>query len=179
MERFQTLQQLFERYRRPGDLVFAIAFLGAATFLLTRIGAQTAWVDGADWYAQPRLWPLLSIIGMVLFSATHCLSSILSPRIEGRWREVGFWLRSLEFVLYFLAYVLLVPEIGYLPATVLFTLLLSLRAGLGSKRMLLWAALFGLIVPVLFRGILQVKIPAGRIYEALPDAVRAFALTYL
>jgi hypothetical protein len=179
MERPSTLQHVFRRYRRPGDLVFALVFLAAAAFLLTRVGSETAWIEGTGWYAQPRLWPAVSIIGMVVFGALHALGSIMSPRIDGRWQEVGFWLLSLEFVLYFLIYVVLVPEIGYLPATILFTLFLSLRAGFRSKRMLLMAAAFGISVAIIFRAFLQVKIPAGRIYEALPDGIRAFALTYL
>ena len=179
MERLSTLQQVFRRYRRPGDLIFAVVFLVAAAFLLTRVGRETTWVDGTGWFAQPRFWPAVSVIGMVVFGALHALSSIMSPRIPGRWREVGFWLLSLEFVCYFLIYVVLVPEIGYLPATILFTLFLSLRAGFRSKRMLLIAAAFGIAVAVIFRAFLQVKIPAGRIYEALPDSIRAFALTYL
>ena len=179
MERLSTLQQFFRRYRRPGDLVFAVVFLAATTFLLTRVGSETTWVDGTGWFAQPRFWPAVSIIGMVVFGALHALSSVMSPRIPGRWQEVGFWLLSFEFVLYFLIYVVLVPEIGYLPATILFTLFLSLRAGFRSTRMLLTAAAFGIAVAIIFRAFLQVKIPAGRIYEALPDGIRAFALTYL
>ncbi|MGI9486387.1 MAG: tripartite tricarboxylate transporter TctB family protein [Geminicoccaceae bacterium] len=179
MERLSTLQQLFRRYRRPGDLVFAVVFLLTVTFLLTRVGSETAWIEGAGWYAQPRLWPAVSIIGMVVFGVLHTLSSVMSPRIDGRWREVGFWFLSLEFVFYFLIYVVLVPEIGYLPATILFTLFLSLRAGFFSKKMLLAASTFGIAVAIIFRAFLQVKIPAGRIYETLPDSIRAFALTYL
>lgn len=179
MERLSTLQQLFRRDRRPGDLVFAVVFLITAAFLLTRVGSETTWVEGTGWYAQPRLWPALSIAGMVVFGALHVLSSVMSPRIDGRWREVGFWFLSLEFVLYFLIYVILVPQIGYLPATILFTLFLSLRAGFSSKKMLLAAVAFGIAVAIIFRAFLQVKIPAGRLYEALPDGIRAFALTYL
>ncbi|MGH1483305.1 MAG: tripartite tricarboxylate transporter TctB family protein [Geminicoccales bacterium] len=179
MERLSTLQQLFRRDRRPGDLVFAVVFLVTAAFLLTSVGSETTWVEGAGWYAQPRLWPALSIAGMVVFGALHALSSVMSPRIDGRWREVGFWFLSLEFVFYFLIYVILVPQIGYLPATILFTLFLSLRAGFFSKKMLLAAGAFGIAVAIIFRAFLQVKIPAGRLYEALPDGIRAFALTFL
>ena len=179
MERLSTLQQFFRRYRRPGDLIFAVVFLAMAAFLLTRLGSETTWVDGTGWYAQPRFWPAVSVIGMVVCGALHALSSVMSPRIPGRWREVAFWLLSLEFVAYFLIYVVLVPLIGYLPATILFTLFLSLRTGFSSKRMLLTATTFGAAGAIVFRAFLQVKIPAGRIYEALPDGIRAFALTYL
>ena len=80
---------------------------------------------------------------------------------------------------YFLVYVLLVPVIGYLPTTIVFALLLAMRVGFFSKPMLLSAAVFGAAVAIVFRAFLQVKIPAGQLYEALPDGIRAFALTYL
>ena len=179
MAKLQTLQQLFKRYRKPGDIVFAIVFLVFSVFLLTQIATETAWVKRTKWFAQPRLWPTIAIFGMVIFAALHFYASLVSPRIAGRWQEVGFWLRSLEFVLYFLTYVMIVPQLGYLPSTVLFALFLCLRAGFFSKRMLLAAALFGFSVAVLFRAFLQVNIPAGKIYESLPETVRVFALTYL
>ena len=41
MAHIKTLQELFQRYRRPGDLVFAAAFLIFAAFLLANLGEQT------------------------------------------------------------------------------------------------------------------------------------------
>ena len=40
--------------------------------------------------------------GMVVFGTFHALSVFISPRLPGRWTEVLFWLRSFEYVLYFL-----------------------------------------------------------------------------
>ena len=179
MAHIKTLQELFKRYRRPGDIVFAILFLLLSLFLLSQLYAETAWVKRTNWYAQPRFWPAVSLIGMAIFACLHFIGSVCSPRIPGRWKEVGFWLSSLEYVLYFLVYVVLVPQLGYLPSTVLFTLFLTLRVGERRPVNLLSAVSFAIAVAVVFRAFLQVKIPAGRIYEALPDGIRAFALTYL
>ncbi len=175
----KTLQDMFRRYRRPGDIVFALLFFAFALFLLTQIGAETKVVKRTKWFAQPSLWPTIAIWGMVIFSGLHLLSSVLSPRIPGRWREVGFWLMSFEYVVYFLIYVVAVPWLGYLPSTMLFAVFLALRTGFQTPSAVGIALAFGAVVAVTFRALLQVNIPAGRLYEFLPDAVRVFALTYL
>lgn len=179
MVRTKTLQQLFQRYRKPGDLVFAVFFLMFSVLLLTQLGDQTKWVARKSLFVQPRFWPAVAVFGMVGFGVLHLIGSLWSPRIYGRLREMWFWARSLEYVGWFLAYVSLVPLTGYLPTTLVFTVLLTLRAGYGSKTYLLAAAGAGLAIVILFRGLLQVKIPAGAIYEYLPDGLRVFALTYL
>ena len=179
MTRIKFYQELFQRYRRPGDLVFAILFLLFALFLLSQLGEETKWVKRTKWFGQPSLWPAVAIWGMVVFGAFHLLGSLVSPRIQGRLAEVTFWLRSLEYVLWFLAYVVLVPAFGYLPSTLVFALFLTLRAGFRRPLHLMLAALFAVSVALIFRGFLQVKIPAGEIYQHLPDALRTFALTYL
>ncbi len=179
MARLKTLQEMFKRYRKPGDIVFATLFLVFAVFLLSQIYTETAWVRRTKWFAQPRFWPAVSVIGMTVFAILHFYGSIVSPRIPGRWKEVGFWLRSFEYVVYFLIYVSAVPVIGYMPSTILFCVFLSLRTGFRSRSMLIWAVVFAITVSFIFRGLLQVKIPAGAIYEALPDALRNFALLYL
>ena len=175
----RTLQDMFHRYRRPGDIVFAVLFFAFTLFLLTQIGSETKVVKRTKWFAQPSLWPTIAIWGMVAFSALHLISSVVSPRIPGRWRELTFWLKSLEYVLYFLIYVVAVPWLGYLPSTILFTAVLALRTGFGAPKLVVIAMMFGAVVAVVFRALLQVNIPAGRLYEHLPDTVRIFALTYL
>ncbi|NOE27078.1 tripartite tricarboxylate transporter TctB family protein [Ruegeria sp. HKCCD6157] len=175
----KTLQDMFRRYRRPGDIVFAFLFFGFSLFLLSQIGAETQAVKRTKWFAQPALWPKIAIWGMVLFSGLHLLGSFLSPRIPGRLREVTFWLMSVEYVAYFLIYVVAVPWLGYLPSTMLFAALLTIRLGFRLPGAFCVALGFGAVVAVVFRALLQVNIPAGRIYEFLPDGLRAFALTYL
>lgn len=64
MLRFQTLQQMFQRYRRPGDIVFAWLALAFAVFMLSQLWDQTAWRNGQKLIAQPRFWPAVSLGGM-------------------------------------------------------------------------------------------------------------------
>lgn len=178
MIRAQTLQDLFKRYRRPGDLAYSIICLLFSLFLAVNLPSETTWVKNTKLFAQPAFWPWLAVILMLVFSALHLVSSLVSPKLEGRWREIGFWLRSLEFSGWFMIYVIAVPQIGYLPATVIFAVSLSWRLGYRGFRMLGSAALFGAIVVIVFKGFLQVKVPGGMIYEYLPTALRSVMLTY-
>lgn len=179
MTRLKTFQELFKRVRQPGDLVFAIGFLALSVFLLSNLGAETKWTPRTKLFAQPAFWPAVSLIGMTGFAVLHWIGSISSPRIFGRLKEVAFWLRSAEYALWFMVYVAMVPLLGYLLATILFTVCLTLRSGYRSLKSVLLAALVAIVIVVLFKSLLQVKIPGGAIYEWLPDGLRSFMLTYL
>ncbi len=178
MIKAKTLQDLFKRYRRPGDLVFALTFFAFSLFLLATIDGQVTWHKGTRFLAQPAFVPWAAVICMVVFGALHLLSSLLSPRIMGRLSEMGFWLRSCEYAVWFMIYVFAVPRIGYLFASILFAVILSLRLGYRSPKMLGIAAVFGVAVVLVFKTFLQVKVPGGLIYEYLPTAMRSFMLTY-
>ena len=178
MSRVKTLQVLFKRYRRPGDIVFAWAVLLISLLLLSQVFEQTAYKPGAKLFSQPRFWPAVSLLCMTGFAAFHLLGSMLSERIEGRWKEVLLWVSSLEYAGWFIAYAALVPWAGYLPSTVVFTLLLTLRVGYVTSGMFKVALLCSVVIVVLFKTLLQVKLPSGQVYELLPDGLRQIMLIY-
>ncbi|MDA7425020.1 tripartite tricarboxylate transporter TctB family protein [Thalassococcus lentus] len=178
MSRAKTLQSLFKRYRRPGDIVFAWIALLASVFLLSQLADQTAWRNGGKLFAQPRFWPAVSLGGMTLFAALHLVGSALSERIEGRWHEVWLWVTSLEYAGWFIAYAVAVPYAGYLPSTVLFAIALTLRAGYRRASTLIAAAVAAVVIVLLFKTMLKVNLPSGLIYESLPDGLRQIMLTY-
>ncbi|MCW1954780.1 tripartite tricarboxylate transporter TctB family protein [uncultured Lentibacter sp.] len=178
MSRVKTLQALFQRYRRPGDVVFAWLVLAVSLFLLSQIFAQTAYKPNGKLFAQPRFWPAVSLIGMSGFALFHLAGSLLSERIQGRWREVLLWISSLEYAGWFILYAMVVPVAGYLPSTVVFAVVLVLRAGYRSKTALMSALASAVVIVVLFKTVLQVKLPSGRVYELLPDGLRQIMLTY-
>ena len=177
--RVQTMKQLFQRHRLPGDLVFASLFLLLSLLLLTQIGHQAKWMASGKWSSQPALWPGIAIIGMTVFAGLHWASALASSRIPGRRAELLVWLRSLEFVFWFMAYVVAVPLFGYLPSTLVFADALTRRMGYRSRAMIGWSLLVALAVVVIFKSFLQVRVPGGLAYEYLPDALRSFMLTYL
>lgn len=180
MSKTKTLQDLFKRYRRPGDLLFALSFLLIATFLVVNIPYQTTWVERTKTYAQPAFWPTISLAVMFVFSAAHLIGALVSPRIVGRFKEFMFWVRSVEFALWFMLFVWIVPIVGYLPSSIFLCTSLSYRLGYRSLKWMLTSAMFGSLVVVIFRGFLHVKIPAGKLYELLPSGVvRSFIMTYL
>ena len=74
-------------------------------------------------------------------------------------------------------YVVAVPQLGYLPTTILLAVALSARLGYRGAKYLGSAALFGAIVVVIFKSLLQVKVP-GAAYELLPATLRSVFLTY-
>lgn len=178
MSRVKTLQSLFKRYRRPGDIVFAWIALVVSVFLLSQLMDQTAWRNGGKLFAQPRFWPAVSLSGMALFAALHLLGSALSERIHGRWQEVWLWITSLEYAGWFIAYAVLVPYAGYLPSTILFAVALALRAGYRKIATLGIAALSAVLIVLLFKTFLKVNLPSGLIYESLPNGLRQIMLTY-
>lgn len=179
MSRLKTLQDLFKRYRRPGDIVFAGSFLVFSVFLVSQLGTQSPWNGTRQIFSQPAFWPTVSLVLMTVFAALHFLSSAMSPRIEGRWTEVWQWIRAIEFAGWFLVYVYTVPLLGYLPTSIVAALMLGLRMGYRRPLHLVVLMLTASAIVVVFRGLLQVRVPAGQVYDALPDAIRLFFLTYL
>ncbi|MEC7761196.1 MAG: tripartite tricarboxylate transporter TctB family protein, partial [Pseudomonadota bacterium] len=67
----KTFQDLFQRYRRPGDFILSLAAFIFALFLLESMSRQTTWIDGQALFAQPSFWPRIAIYAMVLFSGLH------------------------------------------------------------------------------------------------------------
>lgn len=178
MIKAKTLQDLFKRYRRPGDLVFSIICLLFSLFLAANLSTETTWANNTKLFAQPAFWPYAAVTTMVIFSGLHLISALVSPALDGRWTEIAFWIRSVEFAGWFMIYVIAVPQLGYLPTTVLFAIALTLRLGYRSARYMAAATIFGVSVVVVFKAFLQVKVPGGAIYEFLPTSLRAFMLTY-
>ena len=164
---------------RGGQLIFALAFLAVSVLLLSQIGTQTVRAEGAAFFAQPRFWPGLALAGMVGFGALHLWRLPWRQLTGADWRELRDWARALEFAAWFMAYVLLVPVLGYLPATLIFVPSLSWRMGYRSARMLGIGVLFAVLVVVTFKMVLSVKIPGGALYEHLPEALRGFFILNL
>ena len=84
MSRVKTLQSLFKRYRRPGDIVFAWLALIVSVFLLSQVLDQTTWKNGgklfalnigcAAGYHQPRIGPIAPRAADRLARLAHCFA---------------------------------------------------------------------------------------------------------
>lgn len=164
-----------EKPIRPGSTVVAVLFLIVAVYLLSQLGTETRFSARGKLFAQPRFWPAVGVIGMVFFGVAH-LATTWRSGWSGWVSEAGHCLRAMEYVAWFMVYVVIVPKIGYLAATILFTLFLALRIGYRKPRQLLLAVAMGIAIVVVFKAGLAVKIPGGEIYEYLPDALRSFMI---
>lgn len=165
-----------KRFKGPlrGQLLFAIVFVVAAMLLLSQLGDQTIWAKRTQFFAQPRFWPAVSIAGMVLFGGLHLWKLPRRKFIRSDYIEWKAWFFAIEWALWFLAYVILVPVVGYLPVTVIFMPILVWRMGYRSKNMIWISVAFGVFVVILFKAFLDVKIPGGAMYEYLPGSLRSF-----
>ncbi|WP_353475002.1 tripartite tricarboxylate transporter TctB family protein [Salipiger sp. H15] len=162
----------------PGEVVFAAAFFGLSLLLLLLLPWQTEWLPRTKPFVQPRFWPAVAILTMLVFSGGHLLRALAARPAGGLRQELLGWLRPLEFALWFLAYVQLVPWAGYLLSTLGFTSALGWRLGYRSARWMGIALLFALCVVLVFRSLLGVNIPSGAIYELLPPGgFRSFLMT--
>ncbi len=162
-----------------GDIYFAGFFLLASLLLLSQIGTETSWVKGTKFFAQPRFWPAVSLIGMTVFASLYFFRSVLSKRTENEIEEVVLWLKSLEYTVWFMVYVVIVPVLGYLISTLVFVYALSLRTGYRERSILLMSGVSAVAIVVIFKGFLSVKIPGGQVYEIFPSAIRNFMILYL
>lgn len=180
MSKVLTFQALFRRYRRPGDFFIALLSFLFALAMALNLPFETTWVKGTATVAQPAFWPTLAVGCMIVFSLLHLIGALVSERIPGRLQEVLQWIKGIEYALWFMVYVLLVPVFGYLLSTIAFTVTLTFRLGYRGWKWSAFAALFGVIVVVLFKSFLHVKVPGGAIYDLLPTgSIRNFFLIYL
>ncbi len=176
------ISELVEAKHHRAEIVFGVLSFGIALFLLSQIDGQTNWVKGQPFTKQPAFWSIVSIAGMTIFGV---LELYFSWRRNALGRgdsiigEVVQWVYPLEYVIWFMAYVWLVPLAGYLPVTLLFCLALAFRLGYRGKMELAAALLTGAATVVIFKSLLSVKIPGGAVYEYLPATLRNFMILYL
>ena len=164
---------------RRGQFAFALGFVAVSTALLLLITDQTAWVAKTAFAAQPRFWPAVGLGLMVLAAGLHLWRMPWRGLTRLDRAELRRWTTVFEFALWFMAYVLLVPVLGYLPVTIAFVPALAWRMGYRTRAMMATSVVFAIAVVVIFKSFLSVKIPGGAVYEYLPGALRSFAILNL
>ncbi|MBV0911778.1 tripartite tricarboxylate transporter TctB family protein [Anianabacter salinae] len=160
--------------RTRGQPLFALVLVAVAAGLAVSFPWQVSHAEGRVLVAQPGFWPGVSVAGMLVFGLLHwrMLPRKRLHRMDGT--EARVWAAALEYAAWFLCYVLVVPVIGYLLATVGFLAALTWRLGYRSPGMLAMSVALGIGIVVLFKAGLSVKIPGGMIYEVLPGPLRSF-----
>lgn len=166
--------------RTAGQVIFVIFGFLISLFLLSQIGTQTAWNENARTIAaQPRFWPAVALSLMALGFGLHWRLMRRRRSNALDWIEVRRWVEPLEFLGWFLLYVVAVPRLGFLPMSLLLACALTWRLGYRSRGALFLAAVFAVAITAIFKGLLGVNIPGGQIYEFLPGSIRTFFLVYL
>ena len=165
-----------------GKLTLSIIFFLCSVILLLLLPSQTQVVNRPGIFTQPWFWPGVALVVMCTFATVYCVTTILqqckqTSTLAVELKELVYWLRPLEYALWFLVYVWLVPLLGYLLSTILFCCALSTRVGYRRLRDQLLAIAFAFVVVVIFKMLLQVNIPAGAIYDALPNPYRSFMMS--
>lgn len=175
-----TNNDIRAKTRSAGEIIFVAVALGFSLVLLSQITNQTVWVDSTKSFAgQPRFWPAVALISMTV-SLTIYFLRLRRRRPQPRdWSEARRWLEPLEYALWFMAFVFLVPIVGFLPMGILFSMGLTWRIGYRDRSYLLIAAMFAVCTVIFFKGLLGVKIPGALIYEVLPTTLRSFFILYL
>ena len=143
---------------------------------------ELKWKKGASFHLQPGFWSIIALSGMAMFALVQLAQppwKFSKPAYFDWWLWLRTWFGPIEFVAYFLIYVYLVPWLGYLPSTLLVFPLLVLRAGYRGRKYLFLSWLVGLVIVILFKSLLQVKIPGGELYSLFPDAIRNFLILRL
>ncbi|MEM9031136.1 MAG: tripartite tricarboxylate transporter TctB family protein [Pseudomonadota bacterium] len=165
--------------RGSGQIVFVAGGLAITLLLLSQITGQTIWDDQAkNFAAQPRFWPLVALLAMVLGFALHLWRMRHRAFRPEDWGEARRWIEPAEYVVWFMGYVFLVPLIGFLPMSLVFATGLTWRLGYRNRRMLWTAALFAFATVVFFKALLGVKIPGSALYEMLPEPFRSSFILY-
>ncbi len=143
------------------------------------------WMREADWFqwAESLFWAVTALGFALWLGPLHAVPYVaMIATVRVAWlfihwvdrREVKIWLSVFEWAGWFLAYVFLVPVVGYLPTTLVFAPLLTWRLGYRGQKMLWASLLFALSIVLIFKSFLQVKIPGAMIYDYLPGALRSF-----
>ena len=175
------LSELTRTRHHRAEVVFGVLSFGLALFLASQIGNETTWIAGRPFVRQPAFWPIVSIVGMTVFGAFELWSTtraLRTRRGSAVAPEIMHWVRALEYLAWFMAYVWTVPIVGYLPTTMIFCALLTWRLGYREPKTLIAAVLTGIGTVVVFKTLLAVKIPGGALYDYLPHAIRNVMIQY-
>ena len=192
-ERKFKVENLFEFKRITGDLTLSIIFLLFVVFLLIYFNSESGW--SARDLNQKRVgkilkqqWvgPLMCMAILLPATILNILEAFKAYKKSKRlllpnkiMYEMTQWIRSLEFILYFLVYTFSITVLGYLISTLIFAVFLTYRLGYRTKKWIFISLFSSFIVVLIFRTILQIKTPVNIwLYQYLPENIEIFMKIY-
>lgn len=170
--------------RQAAELFFALLLTTGSILLLSMIGDQIKYFSSKPFFKQPGLWTSIGLVGMVLSGILYTVTlwirkSRLPQKKQPLFDELWVWIRSVEYLIWFMAYVLAVPWAGYLISTIVLGVLLTFRLGYTEHQFYTAIVATAVAIVVIFKSLLLVKIPGGAIYDFFPDAIRNFLILNL
>ena len=192
-ERKFKVENLFEFKRITGDLTLSIIFLLFVVFLLIYFNSESGW--SARDLNQKRVgkilkqqWvgPLMCMVILLPATILNILEAFKAYKKSKRlllpnkiMYEMTQWIRSLEFILYFLVYTFSITVLGYLISTLIFAVFLTYRLGYRTKKWIFISLFSSFIVVLIFRTILQIKTPVNIwLYKFFPENLEVFMKIY-
>ena len=192
-ERKFKVENLFEFKRITGDLTLSIIFLLFVVFLLIYFNSESGW--SARDLNQKRVgkilkqqWvgPLMCMAILLPATILNILEAFKAYKKSKRlllpnkiMYEMTQWIRSLEFILYFLVYTFSITVLGYLISTLIFAVFLTYRLGYRTKKWIFISLFSSFIVVLIFRTILQIKTPVNIwLYKFFPENLEVFMKIY-
>ena len=187
------VENLFEFKRSTGDLILSIFFLIFVLFLLINFNVESGWENRdlsqkrvGKILKQQWLGPLICMFILVPATILNFYQSIIQMNknklllIPNRVNyEISQWLKSIEFIFYFLIYTNSVAILGYLLSTLIFAVLMTYRLGYRSKKWMLTSTISAFVIVIIFRSVLQIKTPVNIwLYKFLPSSVEVFMKIY-
>ena len=187
------VENLFEFKRITGDLTLSIIFLFFVGFLLVHFNSESGW-NGRDLdqkrvgkiLKQQWVGPLMCMAILIPATFFNILEAFKAYKKSKRLLipnktlyEMIQWIRSLEFILYFLVYTFSISILGYLISTLVFAVFLTYRLGYRTKKWVLISLFSSFIVVLIFRTILQIKTPINIwLYQYFPENIEVFMKIY-
>ncbi len=172
---------------RLESLLLCLIFSAVSVALLALIGVATRHGQASGgWWTRPALAPGAALVVLTLANLLTLWRDLADlrarPASEAEWAQarskVLGWLRPLEFIAYFAAYVWAIQHVGYFPATLVFVLGLLWRVGLSAPRWMLAGVGLAVFMIAVFRAGLGVWMPAPGFYDLFPDDIRLALLRW-
>jgi hypothetical protein len=181
------MQDEQQQANRLESLALTLIFAAISVGLLAAIGVATRpGPASAGWWTRPWLAPGVALSLLVLANIVTLWRDLANlrnhPASAEEWHEararIAGWLRPLEFLAYFAAYLWALKHLGYFLSTAVFILLLMLRVGLRSPRWIITGALTALALTAIFRMGLNIWMPAPDLYGLFPDGMRKLLIRW-
>lgn len=187
------VENLFEFKRITGDLTLSVIFVFFVGFLLIYFNSESGW-NARDLdqkrvgkiLKQQWIGPLMCMVILLPATIFNLFGAIKAYRKSKRlllpnkiFYEMSQWIRSLEFILYFLVYTFSISLLGYLISTLIFAVFLTYRLGYRTKEWILISLISSFVVVLIFRTILQIKTPVNIwLYKFFPENIEIFMKIY-